>query len=163
MSDLGIIGRAERIDFLDYGIANVPAKTDTGADLSSVWATDITEQSDGLHCKLFGPGSSLYTGNTIVFPSSSYTITRIANSFGQKEIRYKVKIRIKVKDRTIRATFTLADRSQKTYPVLLGRRLLKGKFLVDVAQGDPLIKLEEQRTKKLAKELSSYTPERKSE
>src|SRR5215207_1474342 len=101
MSDMTIIGRAEKIEFIDAGIAGVPAKIDTGADSSSVWATDVHEEPKGLYCKLFGTGSEHYTGQEMFFAPTNYRITRVANSFGQKEIRYKVKLRIKVKGRII--------------------------------------------------------------
>lgn len=148
-----IIGRAEKVDLRDFSISAVPAKIDTGADVSSVWASSVTETERGLEFVLFGPGSQFYTGQVQLFTKPDYSITRVANSFGHKELRYKVKLHITVKGRNIRATFTLADRSQKTYPILLGRRLLKGKFVVDVNSGDPLIEEEKKKAQSLKKEL----------
>jgi hypothetical protein len=80
-------------------------------------------------------------------------LTRIANSFGHRELRYKIKIPIIVKGRRINATFTLTDRSTKLYPVLIGRSLLKNKFLVDVSRGTPLHEEENERLKRLRKEM----------
>ena len=150
---LTVIGRAEKIDLLDFNMTDVPAKVDTGADTSAIWATSIEEKEDGLYFVLFGPGSENYTGNVQRFTKPDYSLTRVANSFGQKELRYKVKLRLRVKDRVVRATFTLSDRSEKVYPVLLGRRMLHGKFLVDVTGGDPLAELEEQRAAALEQDL----------
>ncbi len=135
---IAIIGHAEKIDLRDFGLINIPAKIDTGADLSSLWVSSVSEDEAGLHFILFGPESPYYTGIVQHFTKPDYTTTKVANSFGQKELRYKVKLRVTVKDRNIRATFTLSDRSLKKYPILLGRRLLRGKFLVDVADGSPL-------------------------
>lgn len=148
-----VIGRAEKIDLLDFGLVDVPAKVDTGADSSAIWASSIEEREDGLHFVLFGPESPYYTGEIQHFTKPDYSMTRVANSFGHKELRYKVKLRISVKGRRIRATFTLSDRSEKTYPILIGRRLLHGKFIVDVTGGDPLKDIEEQKAAQLAKEL----------
>jgi ribosomal protein S6--L-glutamate ligase len=145
-----IIGRAEKIDLRDFEISEIPAKVDTGADTSAIWASSISEQEDGLHFTLFGPDSPYYTGVEQVFTKPDYSLTRVANSFGQKELRYKVKLRITVKGRMVRATFTLSDRSTKTYPILLGRKLLHGKFLVDVRGGSPM--LEEEAMKAMALE-----------
>lgn len=150
---LTVIGRAEKIDLLDFGMSEVPAKVDTGADTSALWVSSIEEKEDGLYFVLFSPESPNYTGAVQRFTKPDYTITRVANSFGQKELRYKVKLRIRVKDRSVRATFTLSDRSEKTYPILLGRKLLHGKFLVDVTGGDPLRELEEQKAASLEAEL----------
>lgn len=145
MKSIDIIGKAERIDLLDFSINDVPAKVDTGADTSSIWVSDVSEKDDGLYFVLFGPESPHYTGKVQRFTKPDYTQTRVANSFGQKELRYKVKLRIQVRGRKIRASFTLSDRSQKTYPLLLGRRLLHGKFLVDVTDGNPLKKEEKEK------------------
>ncbi|MEX2014467.1 MAG: RimK/LysX family protein [Candidatus Saccharimonadales bacterium] len=145
------IGRAERVDFPSLGLLKVPAKIDTGADVSSIWATNIRETSAGLGFVLFDKSSKHYTGNEILATPSAFTITRIANSFGEKEFRYKVKLTIRVKNKRIRGTFTLSDRSQKTYPILLGRRLLSGKFVVDVSRGKPLKRTESYKKKFLRK------------
>lgn len=150
---LTVIGRAEKVELLDFGIEEVVAKIDTGADVSSIWASSIEEKEDGLHFILFSPESPYYTGQMQHFTKPDYTMTRVANSFGHKELRYKVKLRIGIKGRTIRATFTLSDRSNKTYPMLIGRRLLHGKFLVDVQGGDPLADEEKQKAEMLERDM----------
>ncbi len=161
MKQPDIIGRAERIDLLDLDIAGVPAKIDTGADSSAIWVSAVREKADGLHCVFFGPDSPHYTGKTIIFPKD-YGTTRVANSFGQKELRYKLKLGIRVKGKLIRATFTLSDRSLKTYPILLGRRLLKGKFLVDVSQGQALTDIEAAKAEQLEADLKKLHPRKES-
>ena len=150
---LTTIGRAEVIQLLDYDNVSVVAKIDTGADLSSISASNISEQNGVLTFTLFYPGQSGYSGESMVVPTGEYSKTRIANSFGQREIRYVVKLRLKLKDRVVRATFSLSDRSDKLYPILIGRKLLKNKFLVDVAQGDPLHQQEKARKRNLLQEL----------
>ena len=140
--NLLIIGRAELVEFPSLGLSKIPAKTDTGADSSSIWASKVTEKDNNLFVVFFGPSSEFYTGEVIRFRQSSYSLVRVENSFGQREIRYKIKLPVKVKGKLIRATFTLSDRKNKTYPILLGRRMLSGKFLVDVQSGSPLKKNE---------------------
>lgn len=152
--DLTIIGRAEKMDLLDLNITQLPAKIDTGADVSSIWAHKIEEIDGELHVVFLGPESPFYTGEEVVYDAKSFTKTRVANSFGQREIRYKIKLSIRINGRIIRATFSLANRSNKLYPVLIGRSLLTKKFLVDVSKGDPLLKEEQERKKRLHKELS---------
>lgn len=159
MKDLTIIGRAEKVDLLDFVQTEVPAKVDTGADLSSIWASSIRVQDDGLHFVLFAPESKLYSGEEIVVPKDKVEITRVASSFSQREIRYLVRLKLKIRGRIIQASFTLADRSNKLYPILIGRRLLYKKFLVDVAQGDPLVKEERRRKKRLQNELLNLKKE----
>jgi hypothetical protein len=152
--ELTIIGRAERVEFVGVTKKPVPAKVDTGADISSVWASDIKEADGTLSFYLFSKESPYYSQQLITLSEGEYRLTRIANSFGDKELRYVVKLLIRVQGRALHSSFTLADRSSKIYPVLLGRRMLKGKFLVDVSQGTPLVKKEKAKLTKLHVELS---------
>lgn len=151
--DLDIVGRVEKIDLLDLNISGIHAKVDTGADSCSIWASQIEEKDGRLYCIFFGPGSPYYTGEAVCIDQEMFKLTRVANSFGHKEVRYKIKLRIKLSGRIVRANFTLSDRSKKIYPILLGRKLLSGKFLVDVSQGDPLLEEEKAHTRKLQKDL----------
>ena len=128
------IGSKELVDFPELDLANVPAKIDTGADSSSIWATDVHVTPEGLKFTPFGIGSKLFAGKPIV--QHDYRTTLVKNSFGVSEERYKAKLVVRVSGRRIRGWFTLSDRSTMTYPVLLGRRLLKNKFLVDVGKMD---------------------------
>ncbi len=127
-----IIGLKESIDLPEYGIKSVPAKIDTGADFSSIWASDISFVNNELSFCLFGPGNAFYTATRIT--TKKFEVITIKNSFGAAESRYKIKLIIRIGERNITGTFTLADRSSMSYPVLLGRKLLKGKFIVDVSQ-----------------------------
>lgn len=115
------------------GIKHIPAKVDTGADSSSVWASDIEVNSAGqLEFSLFGPGYPLYTGERIAV--AEFSVQQVRNSTGDIKLRYRVPLIMKVKNRKIQAFFTLADRSRNRFPVLIGRKTLQNKFLVDVSK-----------------------------
>jgi hypothetical protein len=131
-----VIGRAERVDFPDAGVFKVPAKIDTGAYRTSVWASDIHEDNGVLKFKLLAPKSELYSGKEC--STDTYEIVEVENSFGQKESRYSVFVRIRLGAKTVNSNITLSDRSAKTYPVLVGRKMLRGRYIVDVAEGDPI-------------------------
>lgn len=133
-----IIGRAEPIEFLagSKEVSGIAAKVDTGAYSSSVWATNIREEGDGLVFTLLGPTHECYTGEEIHV--SKYQTVKIENSFGKSETRYGVMLKVKFCGKKITTFFTLADRSKKIYPVLIGRKMLKGRFFVDVAIGNPI-------------------------
>jgi len=60
-----IIGSKELVDFPELGFVRVPAKIDTGADSSSIWASDITEQDGKLEFYLFDEQSPYYTGQKV--------------------------------------------------------------------------------------------------
>lgn len=156
MNELTTVGRAEKIDFPDLDMKKVPSKVDTGADTSSIWA-EVTEQSNSsIQVVFFGSGSTFYTGETYVFKKNEYTVTRVANSFGSREVRYKIKLRVKLKGRTVRTSFSLSDRSKKLYPILIGRSLLSNKFLVDVSRGSPLREAEKNRAERLVEDMKRY-------
>lgn len=127
------IGSKEYISFPSAAIEDIPAKVDTGADSSSVWATDIQEDKNGtLSFKLFGPGSKHYSGETLTV--SKFSITQVTNSFGHKEERYKVELPVKIAGRLLTTNLTLADRSRNRYPVLIGRKTMHRRFVVDVSR-----------------------------
>lgn len=135
LSHKTIIGRVAIADFPTDKISGVPVKIDTGADSSSIWATSIhIDDKHRLCFSLFSPDSPFYTGK--VHKKTNYTPKMIRVASGHMQIRYSVKLSIKLDGRRILGTFTLADRSKNSYPVLVGCRLLKNKFLVDVAMGN---------------------------
>lgn len=156
MEKMSIIGRVEKVSFPELGIKNVHAKVDTGADTSTIWATGIHEEDGVLKFKLFGKSSSHFSGKEIEVLAPNYLLTRIANSFGDRELRYVVKLQIKIGGKLVRASFTLSNRSKKTYPILIGRQLLNKKFIVDVSKGSPLSDIEQQKKVRMKKELEIY-------
>lgn len=130
------IGRVEKITFVDAGVNGLKAKVDTGAYRSSVWATDIQEQNGVLSFKLLGPKAEHYSDKVVT--TNEYKLVLVENSFGHKQQRYSVFLRVRIAGKHIRSNFTLANRAEKTYAVLIGRKMLKNRFLVDVSKGDPL-------------------------
>ena len=109
------------------GVSGIPAKIDTGADSSSVNVTDIEMSPDGtLSFNLIEP-----TGKRISVKNYSVAVVRSSN--GSEEPRYRTQLSLELGGRRIRTTFSLSDRSRNNFPVLIGRRTLKGKFLVDVS------------------------------
>lgn len=114
-------------------VNNVPAKTDTGADSSSIWASNIfVDANSVLHFELFGHGSEYYTGEVIKM--TEYSVARVRSSNGHSEIRYRVRLPLRIEGRRVRALVNLSNRRKNEYPILIGRRTLAGKFLVDVAR-----------------------------
>ena len=159
MKELTIIGRAEKVQLTELFAFRVPAKIDTGADASSIWAYKVEKNEDNLNVIFFGPDSEYYDGKVHVFSPKQYTVTRVSSSFGHREIRYKIKLKIRVKGKLINGTFTLADRGTKLYPILIGRSLLRNKFIVDVSKGSPLITAEKARKATLREEIINFRQE----
>ncbi|MBR2659579.1 ATP-dependent zinc protease [Candidatus Saccharibacteria bacterium] len=131
--NLPVIGPSAIISVDD--IDGVPAKIDTGAGASAIWASNITIGQDGvLSFCLFGKSSPLYTGK--VYKRTDYKVIAVRSAMGQEEIRYRVHFSVKIAGRKIRVLFSLADRSRNSFPILIGKRTLSGKFLVDVSLPD---------------------------
>ena len=62
MEEKVFVGGAEYIWLVKANIKKVPARIDTGARTTSIWASDIKEQNGRLEYTLFGKASSFYTG-----------------------------------------------------------------------------------------------------
>lgn len=130
---LEIIGNNTLIKVAE--VEQVPAKIDTGADSSAIWASDINLNSQNqLEFCLFGPESPLYTGEKMVF--NEYSVRRVRSSNGAVSVRFRVAIPTEIQGIKIRVRYTLADRSANQFPVLIGRKTLQDKFLVDVSQAE---------------------------
>ena len=148
---LGIIGSTE---FVSIGKQEkIPAKIDTGADSSSIWASDIKVEKDGtLSFKLFAPKSPYYTGETI--KSKEYTVSVIRSSNGNEQIRYRTTLPLKINGKIIKASLTLANRSRNHFPILIGRKTISKKFLVDVSKSKIKRPPKNPKTGPLNRELS---------
>lgn len=110
------------------------ARIDTGATTSSLDVEDYTEfERDGrkwvrYHLKDRTTGEVVELENRVV---KFVLIKRIdAESHRRPVIRLKVRLGSK----TLNEEFTLADRSQLDFPVLIGRNILSGNFMVDVSR-----------------------------
>ncbi len=113
------------------GIKDVPAKIDTGANSSSIWASNIKVNEDReLEFTLFAPESEFYTGEKLT--TKAFRVRRVRNSTGDEQLRYRVELPVVIEGKEMVTGFTLADRSRNNFPILIGRRTLKGEFLVDV-------------------------------
>ncbi|HWY13189.1 MAG TPA: RimK/LysX family protein [Bacteroidia bacterium] len=129
-----LIGRREFVDFPELKVFNIEAKIDTGAYTSSIHCSDIsvkTINNNPVLCfKLFDNLHPEFAEYTHEF--NDFSKKKIKNSFGEMEERYIIKTRIKLGHKIIHTTISLSDRENMRYPVLIGRRLLKRKFLIDV-------------------------------
>ena len=130
-SVLDTIGSTEYVDIEDC--KNIPAKIDTGADSSSIWASHIEIDQEGiLHFRLFDEKSPFYTGETL--KRKDFKVAVVRSSTGDEQIRYRVHLSLRLSGHKIKSLFSLSDRSKNNFPVLIGRRTISGKFLVDVSK-----------------------------
>lgn len=136
---LKVIGRTDIIDMPELGLHNIDAKIDTGAYTSSIHCSRIRlkKEPDGTELITFTiPGSRLHEKGVHHFKVRDYEERNIRSSNGQIQKRYVIKTQIILFGRKIRAEFSLADRSSMKFPILLGRKLLQSRFIVDVSKKD---------------------------
>jgi hypothetical protein len=126
-----IIGRRELVDFPELGVKEVQAKIDTGAYSNTLHCHEIKVKQNLLCFKVLDPAHPSFSEKEHCF--ENYSQKKIKNSFGEAEKRYVIKTKIRIAGRTIKSIISLTDRGNMRYPVLIGRRLLKNKFVVDVS------------------------------
>jgi hypothetical protein len=126
-----IIGRKETVDFPELGIQGIHAKIDTGAYSSTLHCQDIIIKDKKLCFRVLDNSHPAFSKKEHCF--SEFLRKKIKNSFGEIEERYIVKTKIKIAGRVIKSIISLTDRGKMRYPVLIGRKLLKNKFVVDVS------------------------------
>lgn len=129
-----VIGRSEKLAIPGV-VINIPAKVDSGAFRSSIHCRSVKLSKKGdkeiLKVELLGHPCSPVIYDMEFDEFEEVTIT---NSFGTEETRYEVKLRVKLGPKIFISSFTLADRSNNLFPVLLGRKLLKGRYIIDTAK-----------------------------
>ena len=128
-----ILGSTEFVEISGRKGKKIPAKIDTGADSSAIWASKIRVDKDGtLKFALFGEGSEFYNGK--IFKRTDFSVVRVRSTTGHEQIRYRTHFKVKIGGRKIKVLMNLSDRSKNDFPVLIGRRSISRKFLVDVSR-----------------------------
>lgn len=132
-----LIGWKEYLDFPEWGIRKIRVKIDTGARTSALDVTgyELIEMVGG------GPGVRLQLGlsrrhperiNEFVAPLRRTTIVR--NSGGECEKRPVIEVAIRLGSMTHTIEVTLTKRSSLLCRMLLGRRALANRFIVDAGR-----------------------------
>ncbi|MDX5346694.1 MAG: RimK/LysX family protein [Hymenobacteraceae bacterium] len=142
------VGRREMVDFPELDLFDIEAKIDTGAYTSAIHCSDIEEeeQPDGSKAicfKLLDESHPQY--NHKQFKFKDYTCRAIKNSFGDVQERYIIRTTIQLFEEALEAEFSLSDRSDMKYPVLIGRALLQGHFIVDVSRKNVSLKQKQKK------------------
>ena len=128
------LGRSDRVDLPVLGLENIHAKIDTGAYTSSLHCLRAEIIDDKLEFVLLDEEHPEFTG--MKFTVKKFEQREIKNSFGEAELRFVIKTKVKIFDMIIRAEFSLSNRGNLKFPVLLGRKILRHRFLIDVTKKD---------------------------
>ena len=129
-----ILGRSDRVDLPGLGLEDIQAKIDTGAYTSSLHCLRAEVINDQLEFVLLDEEHPEFTG--IKYTFKKFEQREIKNSFGEAELRFVIKTKVKIFDHVIKAEFSLSDRGNLKFPVLLGRKILRHRFLIDVTKKD---------------------------
>lgn len=133
MSELRTIGRSAYADFPELGLNCVDTKIDTGAYTSSMHCSLIEKTAKNtVRFTPLDEGHHSYKGKTHELPIEKETNVKSSNGF--TEMRYVVKTKIELMEQVYTIFLTLTNRGDMKYPVLIGRRFLAKKFIVDVTK-----------------------------
>ena len=141
-----VVGRRELVDFPQFQLWGVEAKVDTGAYTSAIHCSNIRVETglDGrplLHVQLLDPSHPNFDGSPMQF--ADFGLRDIKSSNGEVQERYVIRAVLRIFDQDFDTEFSLSDRSDMKYPVLLGRLLLRhGRFVVDVARRNVSYKMQ---------------------
>jgi hypothetical protein len=126
------IGRLERVDIPQWDLYDLEAKIDTGAYTSSLHChyIHVFDDRSMVEIKLLDPSHDDYNHASLRMPI--YSTKQVKSSNGISEERIIVQATIVLATVEIEAQLSLTDRSEMRYPLLIGRSLLEGRFLVDV-------------------------------
>lgn len=133
-----IIGSTAQISLPDVQLYQLLAKIDTGAYYNTLHCSHAEliffDEQPVLRFVVLDPNIPQYTGNW--WYARRFRQVTIRNSAGQAENRFAVLLKIALMGIETITCFTLTQRANKIFPILIGRCLLKGNFLVDVAQNE---------------------------
>lgn len=118
-----IIGEFIKIEFeiLD---GKHEAKVDTGAETCSIHTTYQKVKNGVLRCKLLDSDD--------ILEFDSFKKKSVKSSNGQSSKRYFIKLKCSVEGEDYNIEFSLNNRNDMVYPILIGKNLLRKDFLIDI-------------------------------
>lgn len=123
--DVTLIGWMEYVDLPDLGLEALKAKIDTGARTSALHATDIrTFERDGAPWVAFMADSG-HGLCDVPIEAPVHEERAIKNTSGIPEDRFIIRTRMKLGAGLWTIEMSLADRTNMTFPMIVGRAALK--------------------------------------
>jgi hypothetical protein len=135
---LQIIGIKDRLDLPTADIKNIPCKIDTGAYNCSIHCVQIRKKKDkeGPYIEFILLDEEFEEYNGKVLTCREFRQKKVKSSNGKAQNRYQVVLPVVLFNQTFNATFNLSKRHNMRFPILLGRKFLNKKFMVDVSKKD---------------------------
>ncbi|KOY53166.1 ATP-dependent zinc protease [Polaribacter dokdonensis] len=130
------IGRVDKADFPELSLLDIDIKIDSGAYTSSIHCSNIKETSlDGnpfLKFTLLDPEHEFYNNKEFTF--KNYTSKIVKSSNGIAEQRFMIQTTIFIFNESFPIYLTLSERKDMKFPILIGRKFLNKKFIIDTAK-----------------------------
>ena len=126
-----IIGKDDIADFPSFNLNGVRVKVDSGAYTSTIHCKSVKLNNEQLEVVFLGKKEPGYTGEKQIF--NVFSVKKVRSSSGQLQERYTIKGNIVLFGKKYNTEFTLSSRTKMRYPVLLGRKLLNKRFLIDTS------------------------------
>lgn len=131
LGDKYVVGRKEKVAFPDLRRRNIVARIDTGAYSTAAHCDRIWTEKFGKEkvlCCRFLKRSKRVTR------FHKFRQRKVRSSNGEVQLRYVVRLKMKLGPVELESDVTLTDRSTMNYSVLIGRRFLAKEFIVDVSR-----------------------------
>jgi hypothetical protein len=129
-----VSGRTDTADFPELVLKDIDIKIDTVAYTRSIHCANIREENNVLICTFLDPSHPNYDGRELTF--TSYDIAAVKSSNGEIQYRYAVKTKIIIFKKKYSISLTLSSREDMRFPVLIGRKFLTKKYIVDTELTD---------------------------
>lgn len=138
-----LIGRREIASLPEFGLDHVAVKVDSGAYTSSIHVSHCKEiTKDGknvLEVVFLDDRHPAFDNITHYF--TEFRIKKVKSSIGQEQFRYFIKCTIELMGNPIKTEFSLTQRNGMRYPILLGRKFLNKRFIIDTSLVNVLQKI----------------------
>lgn len=132
MAEKIVIGRIDKADFPELSLVDIDVKIDSGAYTSSIHCSDIFEENNLLSFTLLDPEHDFY--NHKKFTTKNFTSKIVKSSNGIAEKRFMVQTTIIIFGKEFPIYLTLSERKDMKFPILLGRKFLNKKFIIDTTK-----------------------------
>jgi hypothetical protein len=128
-----VIGWREWVQLPDLGVFETKAKVDTGADNSSLHAFNVERfDRDGVDFVRFEVHPRRRSRKpTIQCEAPVAMEKKVKNPGGRSEVRPVIRTKVVVAGVEMDALVNLTSRDEMGFRMLLGRRTVRGKFIVD--------------------------------
>jgi len=139
------IGRNDKADFPELSLSDIDVKIDSGAYTSSIHCSNIKEitlnKESLIQFTLLDPEHPFYNNNNKEFTSKNYMSKIVKSSNGISETRFMIHTEIIIFNKKFPIYLTLSERKEMKFPILLGRKFLNKKFVIDTAKKNLSYKL----------------------